>query len=123
MIKIVARLLGGIFVTIAVPSWAQTTDLSYPGAFEQLRASNPEHYEKLHQIVAGLTEKPNRVEGDWLTKTFGATALSVGRLSLVFGDLSKQSVEFRLDQSQYRLEVVRTDLNVAIEHPQQTLLR
>jgi hypothetical protein len=77
MIKIIARLLGGIFVTIAVPSWAQTTDLSYPGAFEQLQESNPKHYERLHQIVAGLTEKPSRVEGDWLAKTFGATALSV----------------------------------------------
>jgi hypothetical protein len=122
MIKLIAQLLAAMLVTIGAPSFAQTTNLSYPGALERLRASNPDHYEKLRQIAAGLADKPARVESDWLA-TFGATDVNVGRLDLVLPDLPKQAVWFKLGGSQYRLEVVRTDLNLAIERPQQTLVR
>jgi len=123
MIKVIAKLLGGTLLMISAPLSAQTTDLSYPGAFEQVRASNPDHYEKLRQIVAGLAEKPSRVESDWLAQTFSATDVNVGRPSLVLSDLLKQSVQFKLDQSQYRLELIRTDLNIATAHSRQTLVR
>jgi hypothetical protein len=123
MFKVIATALCGTLLTISAPSLAQTTDLSYPGALEQVRLSNPNHYERLRQIVVGFAEKPSRVESDWLAQTFSATDVRVGRPSSVLRDLLAQSVQFKLDQSQYRLEVVRTDLNVAIEHPHQTLLR
>ena len=123
MIKPAALLLAGAFLTIAAPLCAQTTDLSSPGAFERLRMSNPGHYEKLRQIVAGFTASPSRVESDWLAETFGATDLHVARPSAVFSDLAKQSVRFTLDGSQYRIEVVRTDLTFATDGSSQTLLR
>ncbi len=123
MSKVIATALCGTLLTISAPSLAQTTDLSYPGALEQVRVSNPNHYERLRQIVVGLAEKPSRLESDWLAQTFSVTDVKVGRPSFVLRDLFAQSVQFKLDQSQYRLEVVRTDLNVAIEHPHQTLLR
>lgn len=122
MTKLSAKLLAAMFVTIGAPSFAQTTNLSYPGALERLRTSNPDHYEKLRQIAAVLADKPARVESDWLA-TFGATDVKVGRPGLVLPDLLKQAVWFKLGESQYRLQVVRTDLNVAIERPQQTLVR
>ena len=105
-----AVLLGAVLLFGPLAVTAQVVDLSEKSALEQLRSSNPAHYEKIRRIVAGLTEQPSRAEGDWLAATFGATDVVLGRLVFMTSNPPKQTLEFKLDATQYRLHVVRSDL-------------
>ncbi|HEX5048157.1 MAG TPA: hypothetical protein VFX89_13645 [Gammaproteobacteria bacterium] len=102
---------------VAGTATAEAIDLSDARAVERLRASNPDHYAKIVQILAGLREQPSRVEQGWLQTAFGARDVETSGLVLLASYPPKQRLEFTLDDAVYRLDVVRADLRDA------TLLR
>ena len=110
MFRSLAFLLGAALLIGSAAVTAQVVDLSERGALEQLRASNPAHYEKVRQIVAGLAEQPGRAEGDWLAVTFGAKDVELSKLVFLTSHPPKQTLRFKLDDTQYRLHLVRSDL-------------
>ena len=95
----------------ADPAEARTTvDLRDAAALEQLRDRNPAHFATIQQILAGLAEKPERVEGDWLRTTFDARDVELSRLCSRPAIRRASSCSFTLDDTRYTLHVVRSDL-------------
>jgi hypothetical protein len=100
-------------LAVSVPALAQTPgtiDLRTPRALEDLKRENPAHFEKIRQILAGLEEKPERAEGDWLQATFDAHDVDLSRMIIKTSYPPKQLLTFRLDQVRYTLYVVRGDM-------------
>jgi hypothetical protein len=87
-----------------------TVDLRDAAALEQLRDRNPAHFATIQRILAGLAEKPERVEGDWLRTTFDARDVELSRLLLKTSHPPRQQLRFTLDDTRYTLHVVRSDL-------------
>jgi hypothetical protein len=87
-----------------------TVDLRDPAALVQLERSNPEHYRKIRQILAGLLEQPDRAESDWLQTTFGASDVEVSRYLLKTSYPPKQMLRFQLDNVRYTMHVTRSDI-------------
>ena len=88
----------------------ETVDLRDAAALERVREENPAHYAAIRQILAGLAEKPERVEGDWLQATFDAREVELSRLLLKTSNPPRQQLSFTLDTTRYTLHVVRSDL-------------
>ena len=93
-------------------TWAEpaAVDLRDAAALERLRESNPAHFATIRQILAGLAERPERVEGDWLQATFDAHEVELSRLVLKTSHPPRQRLSFMLDDTRYTLHVVRSDL-------------
>lgn len=104
---VAVMLAAGLGPALAGPA---TVDLRDAGALERLREDNPAHYAAIRQILAGLAEKPDRVEGDWLQATFDAREVELSRLLLKTSDPPRQRLSFTLDATRYTLHVVRSDL-------------
>lgn len=108
-------LFAALLMSVAAGSaLADAIDLSDARAVERLRAANPDHYAKILQILAGLRERPSRVDDGWLQTAFGARDVKVAALMLLTSDPPKQSLRFTLDDVAYRLNVVRADLRDSI---------
>jgi len=98
---------------VSIPAMADETtfiDLRTPQALENLKRQNPAHFEKIRQILAGLEEKPERAEGDWLQATFDAHDIDLTRMIVKTSYPPKQLLSFRLEQVRYTLYVVRRDM-------------
>ncbi len=88
----------------------RSVDLRSSEALAQLQAENPAHFAKIRQILAGLQEQPQRVEGDWLQVNFDASAVNLQRDLIKTSYPPKQLLTFRLDEVRYTLYVSRSDL-------------
>jgi len=96
-----------------LPAFAEpptSVDLRAPQALANLKRDNPAHFEKIRQILAGLEENPERVEGDWLQATFDAHDVDLSRMIVKTSYPPKQLLNFRLEQVRYTLYVVRRDM-------------
>jgi hypothetical protein len=108
--------LSVVILTLAalVPAFAgpptSFVDLRTPQALENLKRENPAHFEKIRQILAGLEEKPDRVESDWLQATFAAQDVDLSRMIVKTSYPPKQLLSFQLEQVRYTLYVVRRDM-------------
>lgn len=108
LLAVVALLgLGSVGSAGADPA---AVDLRDAGALERLREANPAHYAAIRQILTGLSEQPERVEGDWLQATFDAREVELSRLLLKTSYPPRQRLSFTLDDTRYKLHVVRSDL-------------
>jgi hypothetical protein len=90
-------------------------DLRAPGALEQLRQTNPAHFEKLQRVLAGLLEQPARVEGDWLQVSFDARDVDLSRYVIKTSNPPKQLLQFTLDDVRYTMHVIRSDLTATVD--------
>ncbi|HKU14886.1 MAG TPA: hypothetical protein VJQ52_10855 [Steroidobacteraceae bacterium] len=90
-----------------------TIDLNEAGALAQLEQSNPAHFERIQQILAGLREQPQRAEGDWLQVQFNARDVDLSRFLLKTSNPPKQMLQFTLDDVRYRMNLVRSDLSAS----------
>ncbi len=109
------RRLAVVILALAasIPARSQmpvTVDLRAPQALDNLKRDNPAHFEKIRQILAGLEEKPERIEGDWLQATFNAQDVDLSRMVVKTSYPPKQLLSFRLEQVRYTLYVVRRDM-------------
>ena len=102
-----------VALVVSIPAMADGTtfiDLRTPQALENLKRQNPAHFEKIRQILAGLEEKPERAEGDWLQANFPVRDVELSRLLLKTSDPPRQLLRFTLDDTRYTLHVTRSDL-------------
>jgi hypothetical protein len=100
-------------LAVPVPVLADTptnVDLRTPQALANLKRDNPAHFEKIRQILAGLEEDPERVEGDWLLTNFDAHDVDLMRMIVKTSYPPKQLLSFRLEQTRYTLYLVRRDM-------------
>ncbi len=101
-------------LAVSIPAFAGPpstfVDLRAPQALENLKRDNPAHFEKLRQILAGLEEKPERVESDWLQATFNAQDVDLSRMIVKTSYPPKQLLSFQLEQVRYTMYVVRRDM-------------
>lgn len=107
------RLAVVLALAVTLPAFADPAtlvDLRAPEALANLKRDNPKHFEKIRQILAGLDEKPERVEGDWLQVTFDAKDVDLSRMIVKTSYPPKQLLNFRLEQVNYTLYVVRRDM-------------
>ncbi|HET7204881.1 MAG TPA: hypothetical protein VFI92_16090 [Steroidobacteraceae bacterium] len=88
----------------------ETVDLRDAASLERLREENPSHYATIQQILAGLSERPDRLETDWLQATFDARDVELSRLLFKTSHPPRQMLRFTLDDTRYALHVVRSDL-------------
>lgn len=87
-----------------------TVDLRDAAALERLREHNPSHFAAIRQILAGLSERPERLDTDWLQVTFDARDVELSRLLFKTSHPPRQLLRFTLDDTRYALHVVRSDL-------------
>lgn len=85
-------------------------DLTRPGALEELRTANPEHFARIVEITEGLREEPKRAETDWLEVNFDVVDVDLSKLLLRTSYPPKQSLTFTLDGTRYHLFVTRSDM-------------
>jgi hypothetical protein len=114
MIKFLVTLIAVVIGTGAVASLnaaPRTIDLRDSGALEQLQQSNPAHFAKIQQILAGLRAQPARVEAGWLQTHFKARDVALSHLLLRTSYPPKQLLQFTLDNVRYTLHVTRRDLS------------
>jgi hypothetical protein len=100
-------------LAVSIPAISEvpaTVDLRTPQALANLKRDNPAHFEKIRQILAGLEENPERVEGDWLQTTFDAHDVDLMRMIVKTSYPPKQLLSFRLEQTRYTLYLVRRDM-------------
>jgi hypothetical protein len=117
MRKILVTLGGLAFVTYAVVALSdtpRTVDLRDGAAVERLKESNPAHFEKIQQILAGLLERPKRAEAGWLETNFDARDVDLSRLLIKTSYPPKQLLQFTLDDARYTMHLTRTDLSAQV---------
>jgi hypothetical protein len=110
MFKLAAVVLVQAVSTPAFADAPISVDLRTPQALANLKRDNPAHFEKIRQILAGLDENPERVEGDWLQTTFDAQDVNLMRMVIKTSYPPKQLLSFRLEQTRYTLYLVRRDM-------------
>jgi hypothetical protein len=118
---VVRLIIIALGLAMAVPAFAggdaspPTIDLRAPHALEQLQQSNPAHFEKIQQVLAGLREQPRRAEGDWLQVNFDARDVDLSRHLIRTSNPPKQLLRFTLDDVRYVMYVTRSDLSATVE--------
>jgi hypothetical protein len=85
-------------------------DLRNPQAYEMLRQTNPEHFARIQEVIAGLREQPQRVESNWLQTTVNARDVDLDRHVIHTSYPPKQLLQFTLDETRYLMHVLRSDL-------------
>lgn len=77
-----------------------SVSLEDPRAMETLRASRPEHYRKINELLAGLSAHTELDGPRWAKASFGADNLSVS--AVLYTSLPpKQYVTFNLEGTNY----------------------
>lgn len=79
-------------------------NLNAPGAMETIQETNPTHYLRIQQIVAGLRERSHEAVPRWIQATFDAKDVSYSDLLLV-SHPPQRRLFFTLDDTHYRATV------------------
>ena len=115
-LSVVALLLALSIPLLADEPGPRYIDLRTPNGLEDLRRDNPAHFEKIRQILMGLEEKPERVEGDWLQVNFAVSDVALDGAVIKTSNPPKQLLSFRLEETRYTMYLVRRDMRAEI-HP------
>jgi hypothetical protein len=86
---------------------SRPVDLDKPGALEALQQSNPAHYEKVRQIVAGIARQPDVKVPGWMLATFNAREVSYASIEMTSFP-PKRRLSFALDNTRYVVVVTLT---------------
>jgi hypothetical protein len=89
---------------------AAIVDLDDPAAVARLKETRPAHYEKIQRILAGLAERPQRVDERWLEVNFNATGVYLSSFLYKTSLPPKQHLQFRLDETSYSMNLTRSDI-------------
>lgn len=92
----------------------RTVDLRDQRALEQLKASNPAHFESIRRIMAAVLERPEQVTESWLRTNFNAKHFSLQRGVLRTSDPPKQLLQFTLEDVRYKMYIIRSDVNPVV---------
>jgi hypothetical protein len=89
---------------------ARSVDLRGADALHQLQAANPEHFDKIRQILRALSERPRRVEEGWLQTAFDARDVALSGLLIHTSNPPKQVLRFTLEDTRYTMYLRRSDM-------------
>jgi hypothetical protein len=92
---------------------AASVDLDDPAAVARLKETKPAHYEKIQRILAGLAERPQRVDERWLEVNFNATGVYLSAFLYKTSLPPKQHLQFRLDETSYSMNLTRSDITAS----------
>ena len=110
MLKIIVATFLLSLTTIAEPLYADEprpskyVNLNVEGATERLRLSNPAHYEKIGNIVDGLSRQPYDQVAPWLRTNFQARDVSYSAI-LLTSEPPQRDLSFVLDDTLYNARV------------------
>jgi hypothetical protein len=115
MPRIIVAVLVMFFVVscMAVGRSGAIIDLNRPGAFEALQRDNPAHYQKIQQIMAGLSGRPDADVPRWIRTSFDARDVSYAPI-LLTSDPPQRRLSFALDDSRYQAVLRLTHLRPEI---------
>ena len=82
----------------------QAIDLDQPGALELLQQSNPAHYEKVRQIIAGIVAQPDAAVPGWMLTNFNARGVNYALIEMTSYP-PKRRLSFALDDTRYSIVV------------------
>ena len=88
-------------------------NLNGSGVLEKLQQNNPEHYQKIQEIIAGLYKQPDSGVPHWIQTTFNAQDISY-RPILLTSYPPKRRISFTLDNTHYKAILTLTDLKPLI---------
>jgi hypothetical protein len=117
-----ALLIALLVLTVVPPAWAgpcpgqRAVDLRSAAALEQLQRLHPGHFAVIRQILAGLAERPARVEEGWLQSEFAVQDVSLSGLLLHTSNPPKQLLNFTLENTRYTLYLPRHDMVAGFVH-------
>ena len=110
LITLFALTIGAVALAGTPDETTLTVDLRDPAALGQLEQTRPDHYRKIHDILDGLREDPERAESGWLQTAFDAKDVELSRFVFKTSFPPKQTLRFRLDDVRYTMHVTRSDL-------------
>jgi hypothetical protein len=114
MRRIVATLSALVVAGYAIADPGATVgavDLRGADALLRLKESNPEHFDRIRQILLALLERPQRAEKGWLQTNFAARDVALSGLFLNTSYPPKQVLQFTLDDTRYTLYLRRPDMD------------
>ena len=91
---------------------SRRVDLRDADALQELRKSNPAHFDKITEIVVALTLDPQLVERGWLQTRFEAR--NVDSSFIQTSNPPRQIVQFTLGDTRYTLSLTRSDMVVEL---------
>ena len=86
---------------------SRPVDLDKPGAVEALQRTNPTHYEKVRQIVAGIVQQPDAKVPGWMLANFDARGVLYPPIEMTSYP-PKRRLSFALDDIRYVIVVTLT---------------
>lgn len=95
---------GAIAVAEGSDTVSRTIDLNRPGALEALEHSNPQHHEKIREMMEGLVKQPESKVPGWLQVNFEARDVKYGPMLLTSHPPQKY-LSFTLDETHYKATV------------------
>jgi len=79
-------------------------DLNAPGAMKRVRETNPEHYEKIQEIIRGLKTRSARDVPGWIRTSFKAKRVLYSDILLTSAP-AQRDLSFVLDDMSYYIRV------------------
>lgn len=116
--RVILTVASLVLISVAVASAGdvvlrRTVDLDIPGAMEQVRATNPAHFDKIVKIVDGVAQQADSAVPRWLRVNFDAR--DVAYRPVVMTSLPpKRRLAFALDDTRYEVVVVLTNATGAV---------
>ena len=106
-----------IVVTALIVLWAtaaaaqaptgRTVDLNAPGILAALEQSNPDHYDKISRILAGIVQTRDPDVPRWMRTAFGARDVTYAPIVLT-SDPPRRRLSFSLNDVRYQAMVTLT---------------
>ena len=91
----------------------RTVDLDSPGAMEQVRITNPAHFDKIVKIVDGVVQQADSAVPRWLRVNFDARDVTY-RPVVMTSHPPKRRLAFGLDDTRYEIVLVLTNVTGAV---------
>jgi hypothetical protein len=91
------------------PKTGPVIDLDRPGALEALQRSNPAHYAKVRQIIAGVVRRADAEVPRWMQASFNAHDVRYAPIVLT-SHPPKRHLAFALDTTRYEAIVTLTNV-------------
>lgn len=93
----------------ADPRVPRVIDLDKPGALEALQQSNPGHYDKVREIVAGVVTQPDPDVPRWIQVKFAGRDVQYAPVVMTSFPPQRR-LAFALDDTRYHVVVTLTNV-------------
>jgi hypothetical protein len=88
-------------------------NLNQPGVLKKLQQENPDHYQKIQEILDGINKQPESKVPHWIQTKFNARDVLYGPV-LLTSLPPKKRISFTLDNTHYEALLTLTDFGPQI---------